>query len=369
MSPTYHEGDLVVVGPAGSYRPGQIVAYRDRVHHLVVLHRIVGEGSGGLALKGDGNATVDAVHPARNDVLGRALLHIPRGGTWLHRLLGPLPVALAAVALLGAGGTTGARRRRRTPMPRYAARAPSRAGPPHRRLAAGAAVLVAAPGLALGALTWTAPVPPPAPVVPALASSMTFSYDATVRRSAAYDGTTVRSPSPVFRRLANAVTVHLAYEGAPGTLSVDAELSTAAGWRSTVPLAPRRTVTTGRARGAVRLDLAALAARATAAAAVTGVPADGLTVVVTARVVHADGTTFEPAVRLALTPLQLALSGGPETLTVRAVPPRVAQPPAARAVLGRRFSGVGGDPRATAVAVVALLAAGMLGAVSRRGRT
>lgn len=65
---------------------------------------------------------------------------------------------------------------------------------------------------------------------------MTFSYTAAVPPSAAYDDTTVTSPRPIFRNLADTVDVTYRYAGPAGQLRVHAELSTAAGWSSTVPL-------------------------------------------------------------------------------------------------------------------------------------
>ena len=76
---------------------------------------------------------------------------------------------------------------------------------------------------------------------------MAFSYTAVVARTPAYDGTAVRSPDPVFRRLTNTVDPHLAYQGDAGqngsaSVSVNAALST-----------PRRLAVDGPARGARQL--------------------------------------------------------------------------------------------------------------------
>lgn len=183
-----------------------------------------------------------------------------------------------------------------------------------RAVAAGTAV-VGALGLALGALSWTGPVEALAPSRHAVNRSMTFSYAATVPRTPAYDGTTVSSPDPVFRRLTNAVDVRFAYQGSPGTVTVDAMLSSPGGWHSTVALRGPQAFTGDRYDATVALDLAALDRRAQAAAAVTGVAADQLTIALTPRVTSINGTTFAPALQLVLDPLQLKL-GDPEALTV-----------------------------------------------------
>lgn len=218
--------------------------------------------------------------------------------------------------------------------------------------------MVAVLGLALGVLAWTTPVRTPAPGAQRVTRSMAFSYDATVPRTPAYDGVTVRSPDPVFRRLTKTVDVRLAYQGSPGGMTVDAELSTANGWHSTVPLAARKTFTTSRYDGVVRLDLPALEHRARAAAAVTGLPADQLSVAVVAHVTGSDGTSFAPSLRLTLTPLTLALADDPKTLVVQdaaAGPSELV--PRTLALLGRQFAVATGRMVAAALLLAALVAA------------
>jgi hypothetical protein len=145
---------------------------------------------------------------------------------------------------------------------------------------------------------------------------MTFSYSASVPETPAYDGTKVTSPDPVFRKLADTVDVHLAYQGTSGEITVNAELSTASGWHSTLPLAAPASFTGDHAGSTVRLDLAALDARARAAATVTGMPADQLIVDVVPVVQSADLPPFTPTLHLSLSALQLRLVGAGTSLTV-----------------------------------------------------
>lgn len=363
MNPAYHDGDLVVVATTDTYAVGQIVAYRDDVHDLVVLHRIVGGSPAGFELKGDNNPAADRVQPARGDLIGRAVLHVPGGGVWLDRLTSAGP--LAAVAFVLVIATARHRRLRRSPaMPRHSARHDTAA--PSLRTAAGAVAAVAVVGLALGALTWTAPARTMVSREQRSTRSMTFSYAASVVRTAAYDGTTVRSPDPVFRRLANAVDVRFAYDGTPGTLTVAAELSADNGWRATIRLAGPRDVPASY-DGTVRLDLAAMERRAHAAAAVTGLPVERIAVAVTARVTGTDGT-FVPALRLTLTPLQLVLAGGPATLTVAdTTTVRITQPAPRRLNLLSRSMDVGtGRVVAAGLLLATLVAAVVLALVARR---
>ncbi len=199
---------------------------------------------------------------------------------------------------------------------------------------------------------------------------MTFSYTATVRRTAAYDGTTVSAPDPIFRRVTNSVDVRFRYTGPRGTISTVADLSTPSGWHSTSTLTEAASTTGGGGFQTVRLDLARLEARAQAAASVTGIPVGQVTVAVTPTVRTATGAPFAPTLRLSLTPMQLSLVGGPTSLTVtEATPASIpATPRRGMAVAGLELS----VPTARTVSSLMLLA-GLVGAAgilcwSRRAR-
>jgi hypothetical protein len=99
-------------------------------------------------------------------------------------------------------------------------------------------------------------------------------------------------------------------------VTVRADLSAPGGWHSTVPLTGPATFTANDYDSSVRLDLAALEAKAQAASAVTGLPAGPLTIALAPQVTSATGNEFQPELKLNLTPLQLALTGAPDTLTV-----------------------------------------------------
>jgi len=144
---------------------------------------------------------------------------------------------------------------------------------------------------------------------------MTFSYTAAVAKTAAYDSTTVTSPDPIFRKLTNNVQLRYAYQGQPGTITVNAELSTASGWHSTVPLAAPTAFTQTHYDGTAPLDLQALDSRAQAAAAATGIPAGAVSITITAGVQGTTGEDFLPALKLSLSPQQLTLTGNPKNLT------------------------------------------------------
>lgn len=377
MAPRMAAGDLVLVR-SSTYEVGDVVAYHSRELKQVVLHRVIGREGPHYLFQGDNNDFVDPEKPTADDLVGKELLHIPGGGVWLDRLTSPTALGLIAFALLAAGGGAAHTRRRRrlrkgATMARHAARTSrsrvvlSTMSPRLRAVTAGTAA-VGALGLALGALTWTRPLLTLAPSAQQDAQSMTFAYSAAVPQTPAYDGTTVSSPDPVFRRLTNTVNVRFTYQGSPGSVTVNATLTTASGWHSTVPLAARQTFTSSRYQGTVRLDLTALERRASAAAAVTGLPAEQLTVTVAPQVTTTDGMSFAPTLGLALTPLQLKLAGDPTTLTVQdsTAVQQSTQVPRTLSLLGRDISVAIGRTVSTVVLLVASLAAVALLLLARR---
>lgn len=370
MNPVYYQGDLVIVTRQPSYGIGDIVAYRRPGHTDVVLHRIIGGDPSGWVFKGDNNQSVDPTKPVESQLVGKAFLHVSQGGTWLRRFTStPLLAAYAFLLLMGGGGAAHRRRRRHhrkdTGMAaRHRARPAAQLGalPPSLRPVAATAAAIGVAGLALSALAWTRPTTTTVPARTAAAATMTFSYTAQVPRSAAYDGTTVTAPEPVFRKLASALDVTYMYAGRPGRLVVTAQLSSGTGWHTTMPLTTRAVGSSY--AGSVRLDLDALQRRADAAARITGLPSGSITVDVVPAVALTGGGTFTPKLTLALDPLTLkptgplAASSSTKTTGTRVVDASIS-------ALGRHI-GVGTARTAGLGALVlALLAAAALAAMAR----
>lgn len=170
--------------------------------------------------------------------------------------------------------------------------------PALKPVAAGAAV-VGLTGLALSGVAWSQPTQTSVAASTSVESTMGFSYTAQVPQTSAYDGTTVTAPQPVFRALADTVDVTYRYAGTPGTLAVNAELSAASGWRSTVPLKPAEPVGAEH-DGSVTLDLATLQQRAQDAGQVIGIPASSLAIAVVPTVTLDGGGSFAPRLELTL---------------------------------------------------------------------
>jgi signal peptidase I len=325
MTPTFHTGDLAIVRPADRYQVGDIAAYRSHPLKALLLHRIVAVDGDRFTFKGDHNSWLDPEVITSSQVVGKLIVWVPQGGTRLEEVRSPVGLALITFLLLASGGAIQTRHRRRKPKPlhrRTTTRSSLPKGatlgtaPPWLRSSAMVTAGLGISGVALAIMASTGPLSKNAATGGAESGSMTFSYTADVPKTAAYDGTTVTSPDPVFRKLADTVDVHFAYQGDPGRMTVSARLSTDSGWHSTVPLGTPTAFTTHDYQGTVRLSLKALEARAQAAAALTGIPATQVTLVVVPRVDTAGGGRFSPALKLSLSQLQLTLIGNAKALQV-----------------------------------------------------
>ena len=136
------------------------------------------------------------------------------------------------------------------------------------------AVVPASSGVALVAFAWIGPNTSAGTEQRASENLETFSHQATMPLSAAYQSTTVTSPDPVFRKLAEVLTIHLSYVGAPVSLTIAVRLSLPGGWHSSVPLVASTAFSSSRHDREVTLNLHDISGRVKAAADVTGLPKD-----------------------------------------------------------------------------------------------
>ena len=100
MEPNFHIGDLVVVHREPAYQVGDAIVYRNLDLDSFVFHRIASEQLGHYVLKGDNNAWVDTYQPAREEILGKLWLYVPRGGETIQKMRRPINMAFTA-AILG----------------------------------------------------------------------------------------------------------------------------------------------------------------------------------------------------------------------------------------------------------------------------
>jgi hypothetical protein len=334
MNPVYYQGDLVFVIKTDSYEVGQIAAYHGSSPGLEVLHRIIGgNAKTGYVFKGDNNPSIDSIEPTAKKVIGRAVLHVPKGGIWLSPLLSPTGLGMLGFLIVG-GGVTATRTRREIPRGRRKkkVKAMARKGspwataaavikivgllPPLLRAAALLAAVATVLAVVLGFLGWMKPAFM-RNAGSTSSQSMTFSYSASVPKSPAYDSTEVTSPDPIFRRLTHRVDVHMRYQGQPGVFDVAAKLTTGTGWYTTIQIAPAKSFSGTGHDATVTLDLDTLDQRAKAAAKVIGMDATPVSVTLTARITARGLPVFTAPLQLTLGALQLVLAGGASSLVVK----------------------------------------------------
>jgi hypothetical protein len=371
MNPVYYQDDLVILVKQGSYEVGQIAAYHGVREE--VLHRITGgNATRGFVFKGDNNQSIDIPTPTGDELIGRAVLHVPKGGIWLKPVLSPTGLGMIGFLIVGGGAAT-ARNRREIPRGRRKkkVKAMARQGgpwatavslakvvarlPPLLRIVAGAAAALALFSVVLGVLGWMKPVTERRVASSGPVQKLTYSYSAHVPRSPAYDTTTVTSPDPIFRKLTDRVAVRMRYEGSPGTFAANATLSDNSGWHTVLALFPAKKFEGNILDATADLDLKALEARERAAAATIGVPPTPLTITIKAQVTGA-GPDFAAPLTLSVVPFQMTLEGGEASLVVTNAEAGDA------ATLVVRTIGIAGHPlmtaaRARGLAVLLLFAA------------
>jgi signal peptidase I len=338
MQPRFHSGDLALVRPAGHYRVGEIVAYRSKLLHVVVLHRIIAIKGDRYVLKGDNNDFVDPARPTRADVVGRLTAHVPHGGRVLHWLHTPLSAALlcGAMALLLFMGAKQQRRRRDRRRPPEA-----RGGrQPHRpaSTAAHAGNLGADPQvlftlcavagvvfLTLGLLAFAHPASKPATTKTPYTEKVSFGYHANAPAGPVYPDGVVNTGDPIFLKLVHRVRVKAHYRlatNAPqslgGTMEVLLRLASPTGWSRTIQIAPPKAFKGDYASADVTLDVPALQSMIRKVERLTGgAPGASYDISVTPRV-HVTGTLadkpltrdYAPALALKLDGLQLRPAPG-----------------------------------------------------------
>ena len=337
MQPTYHAGELVVIEPAGSYHIGDIVAYHGGPNGTTeILHRIIGGNANGFVIKGDNNQSTDLTHPRADQIIGKAVAHIPQIGGLISS---PITHALVLLALLGLiiifikkpapkpGAAYGSRRESDQSTTVW------------KSLLALDVILLAAIGLTFG-LASSAATPSAAPPT----QTAMLSYQAAVPRSDTYPTGRISTGDPVFVNLLHTLGVTFHYStDAPtatinGTVRLDAAVSTPSGWHTTLPMVAPTALVGGGATVTATLDLASIQTLETAVAKATGVGAGAIDIAVTASTSVAVGSA-QPAhsrfqLPLQLTPQELTLAGskvspsphGPAVVSTSALTPAAPSP-------------------------------------------
>jgi signal peptidase len=132
MTPTIHDGDVVVVEKQASYQVGDVVVYRVPARQPGagedVVHRIVGgNGATGFLTEGDHNSYTDPWHPKTADVVGKVWFRVSRLLRWVLIVVAGVAVVILVIAAWP--------RRRKQPPPDVPAGPTSAAGERVRHLA------------------------------------------------------------------------------------------------------------------------------------------------------------------------------------------------------------------------------------------
>ena len=99
MLPHFRADGLVMTRAQSQYHVGDVVAYRNRQLHSVVMHRIVARDGSRFVMKGDNNNFRDSYHPAQSDFVGAEWVYWPNGGRLTRSVRTPLFFALMLAAL------------------------------------------------------------------------------------------------------------------------------------------------------------------------------------------------------------------------------------------------------------------------------
>lgn len=329
MEPTYSDGDLVLIREGASYTQGDIIAFRaggtfdDPTR---IIHRIVGDATDGAFItQGDNRDRTDPWTPGPENIIGRAVLHVPMAGDVARFLTRPEAFAALGGAAVIAGGQRRRRRRRHlnrpdhepvmehdVPEPRHQAHDPAAVAEPRpassrfgrmtepRWAFAGlvASALLAVPVLGM---TWSALRAPDSTQriepIGQVEHRIGVDYRFTGPRSAVYPtgevGTT-RNPAgaltptdPLYARLLRTLEVDLAFQaeadGADRMTSgyaVEVALETPGGW-STVLDTVEAEDFEGTATETVEVDLVEVAEQVAEVATLTGVGGEAHTITIT----------------------------------------------------------------------------------------
>ena len=99
MEPRFHIGDLVIVHEEAMYQVGDAVVYKNQDIENFVFHRIIKEELERYTLQGDNNSWTDDYQPAKDEIIGKLWLHIPKGGSVIQNIRNPYIMAGVAGVL------------------------------------------------------------------------------------------------------------------------------------------------------------------------------------------------------------------------------------------------------------------------------
>ncbi|MGA2455244.1 MAG: signal peptidase I [Solirubrobacteraceae bacterium] len=337
MEPRFHTGDLAIVRSQPTYHVGEIVAYHNKMLHVVALHRIIGREGERYIFKGDNNDFIDSEHPRASQLIGALWIHIRGGGSFLQSFSSPARAGLLiAIGMLILTGGVFARRRRRGRRDRRTGNATPRALPSLPPLSPSApavavlaiGILLLLPFLVLALLAFTrAPSTRHTVQIP-YTQSGTLSYSADTSPNPAYPDGVATVSEPLFTRLVNDVNLRFDYafetkasHSLAGRGSFLLLVAASDGWHRTLPLGSPTFFKGDHATITATLSLSSMAALARSVETATGIEGSyGFTIVpsviasgkVESLPLHA---TFSPAVQFSVRGDQVELQGSESTVS------------------------------------------------------
>jgi signal peptidase I len=270
MEPGFHAGDLAILRTADRYAVGDVVAYRSPSLNTVVMHRVVAADLTGFVTQGDNNDWLDQDKPAKDEILGRLFLRVPRGGIALDAFQSPGTLVFLVCGLLLVAGNA-----RRPPVRRHlraagrrvarrTAAMPIRSYARQAALGAGAVGLVALTGLAV---LLVLPSTQTDTRTLAVTQQGRFSYTGAAERGATYPSGVVQTGDTIWTRLARQVTVSFEHTAMgqeltelKGTLRLDVSVTATDGWTAVVTQGPVATLEGGAGTATVVVEPTAAAA-------------------------------------------------------------------------------------------------------------
>lgn len=336
MVPHFRQGDLAVTVATGTYRVGDIAAYRPPGEDELVLHRIVSSAGGRYTFKGDNNDWKDPVHPGKSDLVGRLWFRIPHAGMVANVLKAPgrtWMITAGLFLLLVGGGTEHHRRRRRrrgAGSDRSTRAAAPKLPPPSELSALGSALgwpiatLVAA--VLLTGMTFSRAATRETTVEHDATQTAEWGYSATAPTGTTYPDGVVSTGSPIFLRLVQQIDFSLSYElsaedrmhNVAGSYSIDAVVGVGS-WSRTIELQPLTRFGGAAFSTEVTLDVPRMQALVSAAQAETGVASGTATIDLVPKVRtngFADGVPisvdYDTPLEMQLSPLDLTPTSTPD---------------------------------------------------------
>ncbi len=96
MSPTIEANDLILVKNTKNVKKNDIITYYNDGDFIT--HRIISDGDDYVITKGDANNSED-VNVKKNNIVGKVILCIPKGGLWRRILIQPKVIISILITL------------------------------------------------------------------------------------------------------------------------------------------------------------------------------------------------------------------------------------------------------------------------------